>query len=172
MRARAQPPCPTHSRPASAPSSSVTEEAPRPTPRTHAASTFRARPAGGTARRPLRAGAALRGRRLVAFRTRRAPSRGVDGDVHGSNGGERTRAPSRLSRSAVEKEALPRSWMLSARRCASVAMAALMSDACTMAPLMARGMASEPTPHPASQKVSPRAALPSSSIHLRTCPEQ
>ena len=37
----------------------------------------------------------------------------------------------------------------------------------TAAPRLASGMASVPTPQPASQKVSPAAAVPSASIHFR-----
>ena len=55
-------------------------------------------------------------------------------------------------------------WYLAA----SSAMAEEMSDAVTFAPMPARGMASEPTPHPASQKLDPAAAVPSSCTHLRT----
>jgi hypothetical protein len=39
----------------------------------------------------------------------------------------------------------------------------------TLAPMPAKGIASEPTPHPASQKVAPLDAVPSSSTHLSTC---
>jgi len=75
-------------------------------------------------------------------------SRGVDDHEGGNRRETRTRSLARLA--------------------ASPAMAELMSEAETLAPMSARGIAREPTPQPASANVFPLAAVPSSVTQLST----
>tara|TARA_B100000795_G_scaffold91561_2_gene66815 strand:+ start:821 stop:1144 length:324 start_codon:yes stop_codon:yes gene_type:complete len=76
--------------------------------------------------------------------------------------------PERFSRSLVLKVVRSATPAAAARWAASVCMASLMSEAITVAPRVASGMAREPTPHPASQKVSPALAVPSWSTQPST----